>query len=478
MTLQEEIKNLILSWNPGVVTEFTDQTLLFEAGLLDSSALFNLILWIEEQTGEPVNAAQLDLVREWATIEAIVVYMQQYDMTPNIKPVAAAPLVSHAEPTEESPRASVNEYEIIRYSPEYDDQIAELQTGLWSQDKALNRRYLDWLYKDNPYAKGTPHIYLAIQGDQVVGMRGFWASKWEASGQTLCVLVADDLIIDPEHRNRGLHQKLMQTAFLTLKNTDYQYALNLSASPLNIMASLTMGWKSAGLLELAGRPSVDSIFPGIRAALQQTPGLWRFSNSSLFFSKAERQPFLGIDQHANNPLIHGNRKISATKNPDMDAMCGLIESLPCNNRIRHVKNEQYLNWRYNNPRADYRYIYSRTKSLDGYLAISYLTGNTADGGRTGIVDFEARDDATLAALISYAAKYFNKLVLWTGTLDKNQLSCFKENGFLPIDPAKRERGCPALLIRALQSDPDHGFTNLSLDDLNSWDLRMIYSMNG
>jgi DNA-binding response OmpR family regulator len=39
-------------------------------------------------------------------------------------------------------------------------------------------RYLEWKYEENPYTK-EPVIYLAFQGSKLVGMRGFYQSKWE-----------------------------------------------------------------------------------------------------------------------------------------------------------------------------------------------------------------------------------------------------------------------------------------------------------
>ena len=52
-------------------------------------------------------------------------------------------------------------YEIIRYRPEFRDQVIELQKHLWSGDTAFNSAYFRWKYETNPYADDIP-IYLAV----------------------------------------------------------------------------------------------------------------------------------------------------------------------------------------------------------------------------------------------------------------------------------------------------------------------------
>jgi len=69
------------------------------------------------------------------------------------------------------------EYVIVKYGPEFKQQIVKLQTHLWSPDVALNTAYLEWKYERNPYMK-TPFIHLALSAGQVVGMRGMYGAKW------------------------------------------------------------------------------------------------------------------------------------------------------------------------------------------------------------------------------------------------------------------------------------------------------------
>ena len=77
-------------------------------------------------------------------------------------------------------------YHFTRYQPKYREEIIQLQTALWSPDLALNSAYLAWKYDQNPYLN-QPLIYLALQNERVVGMRGLNGAQWEIAqtGQTV-----------------------------------------------------------------------------------------------------------------------------------------------------------------------------------------------------------------------------------------------------------------------------------------------------
>ena len=75
-------------------------------------------------------------------------------------------------------------YRFTRYQPKYREEIVRLQSVLWGPDLALNAAYLTWKYEQNPYLD-EPLIYLALENERVVGMRGFYGTQWQIgrSGQ-------------------------------------------------------------------------------------------------------------------------------------------------------------------------------------------------------------------------------------------------------------------------------------------------------
>jgi len=77
VTLSEQLVELIRSWHLEIDGHLRDDTALITSELLDSQALFNLMLWIEEQVGRPIDPASVDLVDEWNTIGDVVEFIER-----------------------------------------------------------------------------------------------------------------------------------------------------------------------------------------------------------------------------------------------------------------------------------------------------------------------------------------------------------------------------------------------------------------
>ena len=97
-----------------------------------------------------------------------------------------------------------------------------------------------------------------FDNDLLVGMRGFYGSRWEGGvpARQLPVLVADDLLVGEHHRDRGLVTQLMQAAFEDLRGSGARFVLNLSGGPLTVLNSLAMGWRSIGSARPMNRRAV------------------------------------------------------------------------------------------------------------------------------------------------------------------------------------------------------------------------------
>ena len=52
-------------------------TPLIASGLFDSLALFNLMVWIEERVGAPIDPTAFDLSKEWDTVNDIVRFVER-----------------------------------------------------------------------------------------------------------------------------------------------------------------------------------------------------------------------------------------------------------------------------------------------------------------------------------------------------------------------------------------------------------------
>src|SRR5262245_31682246 len=129
-------------------------------------------------------------------------------------------------------------YRVVPFSPEHESLVAQLQRHLWNPDVQLNAAYLRWKYFDNPYFR-EPLLYLAFTGDRLIGMRGAMGTRWEVGHpvERHTLPYADDLVIDPAFRGRGLHGIIMRFALDDLARRGYRYVINLSAGHVTRLLS-------------------------------------------------------------------------------------------------------------------------------------------------------------------------------------------------------------------------------------------------
>lgn len=362
-----------------------------------------------------------------------------------------------------------HKYRFHKYTPDFKSQVIELQTHLWSPDLTLNSKYLEWKYELNPYIK-TPLIYIALLSDNVIGMRGFYGAKWHfgRNKRPITVLCAGDLVITPEHRNRGIFTGLMTNALNDLSRLRNKYLFNLSASPITLIGSLAMGWRSVGSLQTM-------------CWLSKSHSKWNYSRKRFFLSSDEKyHPFHFLDMYISKNLHEISPYLTIDKSPKPEEMAELVERINNNDRIRHVRDQQFFSWRFQNPISQYRFLYWKNKKLEGYLVLqtSVYTDNVC---RVSIVDFEATSERVYKHLLLATLQLgkFGFITIWTSTLKEEINSLLKSLGFKIL---KKKMGVadarPTVLVGATNSgmlNEEWVLFNLRLLDLKNWDIRMIFS---
>lgn len=77
MSTRDHLIALVESWNLAMPPNWDGESSLVRSGILDSLALFRLILWIEEQVGKPVDPTTIDLASELDTIHDVVRFVER-----------------------------------------------------------------------------------------------------------------------------------------------------------------------------------------------------------------------------------------------------------------------------------------------------------------------------------------------------------------------------------------------------------------
>lgn len=376
-------------------------------------------------------------------------------------------------------------FEIVQYTPALKETLVELQTHLWSSDRALNAAYLEWKYERNPYSS-EPLIWLAMNQGKAVGMRGVFATKWQvgSTGHTLLIPYPDDLVIDPKYRNQGLIAKIMNVLLNDLSKRGFGFVLNLSAGPVTTLSSLAMGWQSTGSMEPMTLKGPDPLGLKLRQKLSKTPLLWRLVQGSRSpYSKTQKDPFLKLDrkQRFGQKFRNG---FSVERLPQPEAMAALVNRLAYDGRLRHVRDVEYLKWRFQNPLRSYRFLFAwKEGQLRGYLVLQSYVSDLSDKRRVNLVDWEGEDLETKAQLLQTAVQQgqFQDLFTWAGTFSSEVKQILQGAGFVPIEQTREQKYRNYVLVRRTEDrvpGSDWVVAGKNLLEMNNWDLRLIYSMHG
>lgn len=84
-SLRNELLGLLPNWGAKVDGAEAVGASLIASGRIDSVGLFELLLWIEEKTGAPIDPAAVDWRREWDTIPGILDYIERCRNGPGMR---------------------------------------------------------------------------------------------------------------------------------------------------------------------------------------------------------------------------------------------------------------------------------------------------------------------------------------------------------------------------------------------------------
>ena len=78
MALRDEVKRAIEESGVELPTGFHDDSSLIRSGLLDSTGLLSLVVWVEKQIGAELDLTSFDLPEEWETPRKLVCFIERH----------------------------------------------------------------------------------------------------------------------------------------------------------------------------------------------------------------------------------------------------------------------------------------------------------------------------------------------------------------------------------------------------------------
>ena len=78
MALRDELVQVIAASGAPLPNDLADDTSLIRSGLLDSTALFDLALWVEERVAPGLDLTSFDLSEEWDTLARLQAFIERH----------------------------------------------------------------------------------------------------------------------------------------------------------------------------------------------------------------------------------------------------------------------------------------------------------------------------------------------------------------------------------------------------------------
>lgn len=78
MTLRDELVRIIEASGATLPSDLDEHTSLIQSGLLDSTALFDLALWVEERVAVGLDLTSFDLTEEWDTLAKLQAFIERH----------------------------------------------------------------------------------------------------------------------------------------------------------------------------------------------------------------------------------------------------------------------------------------------------------------------------------------------------------------------------------------------------------------
>jgi GNAT acetyltransferase-like protein len=370
-------------------------------------------------------------------------------------------------------------YRVVPYDPSYRSQVASLQTHLWSPDPAFNLEYFAWKYERNPYTP-APLIYLVLQGETAVGMRGFFGARWEVAGSAFDVPCACDLVITPAHRDKGLVTLLMRQAMQDLGERGYPHVFNLSGgSALTHLAQLSLGWKGAGGFEILRWSQPESApVAWLRRMAKRLRSRYRSARRGRPVTAAPPPPSvlppgrMGPVEARAARLPRSGLRLEV---PNPAALARVVSSRPPDPRIRHIRDAGYFGWRLQNPITEYRaVVHEGPSGPDGYLLLarSRLAGASSllVGDWAGT---ESAMEATLDAALAWSGSL--DLRIWAVSLPPTARQLLASRGFSDAEPPASAAQPRRTLFVGRTGAERWTLGETPLLSSASWSLSMIFS---
>jgi predicted N-acetyltransferase YhbS len=188
-----------------------------------------------------------------------------------------------------------------------------------------------WRYKhvENPFGKSLDLV--ALENDEIIGIRALMRWKWQMGDQVFSTYRAVDTATHPDHQGKGVFKKLTLKAIEIAKENGNDFIFN-TPNTQSLPGYLKMGWEEVNKLRIR----IDPV----------NPLNWLGNKSLKFYELNNNSSDAQLAR-----LVSKYNKLKAEEN-----------------KLFTLKSPQYLYWRYeNNPLQKYEVKADEDFYLAGYI---------------------------------------------------------------------------------------------------------------
>jgi hypothetical protein len=325
-------------------------------------------------------------------------------------------------------------YACVAYRPALARSLATLHRAASTPGRA---RHFAWKYLHNPLGA---RAWVVLYRGSIVGAYGAYQLAWQGSDRRTQLWTGADAVVHPQHERGAIAATLRPELRATLGPGSAPHSAGTRAEEL--------GFRGLGRWAAAHRR-----FTARRdGSLVQT------------FAHLDRQ-----DEHTLP------RFIQVARRPHARAMASLLRRLGEAGGIRPVRDQRFYEWRYQNPLAEYRFVYLRDVRLRGYMVLQHAR-DAAEGGAR-VLEWEGENALVRALLLETAVGWgeLQSLTVWSSAFSAEDGAVLTRLGFDLFDAeSARAQGlaCPRLLVR-----PGRAPFRLASGDSSRWQIPAIVADN-
>lgn len=277
----------------------------------------------------------------------------------------------------------MSEYVIRPFEERDAEAFCSLYSTVFEDSKSLEAFH--WKYSDNPFVDEPPiFVAEAESTGELVGARPHFALELQNDAWTGLGLQPCDTMVHPDHRRRGLFQRMTLTALDYYRGRAPLLMFNFP-NEMSRPGYLKLGWKIVGNVGVSFRfhdlkRTATNMFServGQLAGILDAP-------LRLLLSELD-------DVRTRSTLDEGRFSSGSRVEVSRSAPSSALAELPGppGEKIRVNRDERYFEWRYENPETEYEfYEHWRDESLEAVVVTNTETSNGVE--MVSIVDAMGR----------------------------------------------------------------------------------------